>query len=226
MDLPDKSSSVIGPEIFNFLTFHLLDIYGDVIYRTLCYSLLSCPRLESYAFSYVYPYASVEPSLVYKHVENPTSSGPTNKAINFLQICTTSPAKYYFDLVTTHFHDIETVLLDVLDWNRSENDSVIDLTGFKKLKTFNCTSFIYYFSKMNDDQENGFVLLKYTNREEDYYYLDEKKRKNSQVSNDIVSFLAFLHIEKGYISWSTFFCKYPNKKNVSFLSFFLLYLLT
>lgn len=87
--------------------------------------------------------------------------------------------RLYFDLVTTNLYDIEVVLLEVVHWGRSVNDSIIDLTCFKKLKTF-----IYSAGDIEDDdqnyadnQENDFVLLKYINGEEDCYYLDEEKRK-------------------------------------------------
>ncbi|GAA5811277.1 hypothetical protein MFLAVUS_004710 [Mucor flavus] len=57
--------------------------------------------------------------------------------------------RLYFDLVTTNLYDIEVVLLEVVHWGRSVNDSIIDLTCFKKLKTF-----IYSAGDIEDDDQN------------------------------------------------------------------------
>ncbi|GAA5802088.1 hypothetical protein HPULCUR_007548 [Helicostylum pulchrum] len=48
LDLPDKNSSIIGPEIFNGLKFDFESEYRDAIYRCLEYSIISCPELQSF----------------------------------------------------------------------------------------------------------------------------------------------------------------------------------
>ncbi|GAA5802087.1 hypothetical protein HPULCUR_007547 [Helicostylum pulchrum] len=102
-----------------------------------------------------------------------------------------NPAQYYFDLVKTHLKDTKVIILRTLHWSRLRNDSVIDLTGFTKLKSFTyLTGYSEYDrdDRDNDDdqgnvdnQSNNVVLLKYTNGEEQCYYLDEEKRKNAQL---------------------------------------------
>ncbi|KAI9261888.1 hypothetical protein EDC94DRAFT_609149 [Helicostylum pulchrum] len=181
LDLPDKISSTIGPEIFNILKFNISSIYDDVIYRTLSYSLLSCSKLEKFYFTYEYPYRCLVSSLGYKHREDPTSSTLTKGNFNFLEMAFISSAQCYFDLVTAYLHGIEALSLKMYDWNRANNDSVLDLRGFKKLKNFTYKSVTEYSENNDSDQENDFVLIRSTNGKERYYYLDEEKNKNPQV---------------------------------------------
>ncbi|KAI9252015.1 hypothetical protein EDC94DRAFT_621422, partial [Helicostylum pulchrum] len=108
--------------------------------------------------------------------EGPIGSHQPNFETNLLEMLYISPAQRYFDLVTTYLKDIEIISFETLQWGRLHDDPVMNLTGFKKLK-----SFTYTTKGDNDSQDSDFVLLKFTNGEEQRYYLDEEKRKNAQV---------------------------------------------
>lgn len=177
--LPDKTSSIIGPEIFNKLELLVWGISSDVVRRTLSYSLLNCPKLENFGLeSWELNLAFTSPSLRLKLEKDLASSDPTNRNINCLQMSFIRPAQYFFDLVSTHLHTIEAVSLTTYDWSNSVDDSVMNLTCFKKLKTFDYFTLV---PSINESEDNDFVLLKYTNGEERYYYLDKEKRKNAQL---------------------------------------------
>lgn len=131
----------------------------------------------------------MDSSLTYWCTKGSPSSDPTSRNINYLNLTYISPAERYFDLVTTHLHDIEEVYLKTIDWGRTHNDSVIDLTCFKKLKIFTYKTGLFSFDEeglfsdedsddYDDSRKDDFVLLKYTNGEEHYHYMDEEKNKN------------------------------------------------
>ncbi|GAA5805411.1 hypothetical protein HPULCUR_010927 [Helicostylum pulchrum] len=90
--------------------------------------------------------------------EGLNSSDQANCNINFLQMEHIIPAKNLVYLVATHLRNTEIVSLKAKDWSSEYNSPVIDLTRFKKLK-----SFIYTSTDKCFTEENKFVLIKYTN---------------------------------------------------------------
>ncbi|KAI8095984.1 hypothetical protein BDF21DRAFT_394266 [Thamnidium elegans] len=168
LNLPDKTSSIIGHEIFDTLNLSCKNLSHDIVRQNLNYFFLNCPTLQSFDFrsslgvEFEYSY------IRYKHKEDLLSSNLTNRDINFLEVGNLYPAQTFFDMMTTHLRDIEAVSLGALDWGHSHNDS-----------TFAYTSQISLLKK-NDNKNDDFVLLKYTNGEELYYYIDKEKNKNPQ----------------------------------------------
>ncbi|GAA5813750.1 hypothetical protein MFLAVUS_007237 [Mucor flavus] len=155
--VPDETSSIIGPEIFHVLEFNLSNISKGEVHRVLNYSLSNCPNIRILdIISYVgLPWHY---SLSLRHKGRPMTSDQATRDINFLRIEYIKPSKSLFDLVTTHLHNIEIVSIKANDRSIGRlNDLVIDLTGFKKLKSFR------YTSTDNFSNENKFVLIKYTN---------------------------------------------------------------
>ncbi|GAA5800681.1 hypothetical protein HPULCUR_006117 [Helicostylum pulchrum] len=181
LDLPDRtSSSVIGPEIFNALGFNISDVGYDVVLPALDYSLSNCPELQSFRLTAnAYEFEDFGFYLHCYHNKDLISSDPTNRDINYLKIAyINNHVQVYFDPVTAHLHDIEIVYLEPSEWCSTDNNLVLDLTGFKKLKTFKYIARVDQSEKNDDD----FILFQYTNGEERYYYLDKKKKgENSQV---------------------------------------------
>ncbi|KAI9261809.1 hypothetical protein EDC94DRAFT_672060 [Helicostylum pulchrum] len=153
--LSDKSSSIIGPEIFTELVFDIVHATTESTYQALNYALLNCPKLQSF-----------------EH-EKKSSCDPTNCEINCLEIEYLGRAQTYFDLAATHLHHLELVLVENDGWGRLYDDCIVNLTALKNLKTFRYFPGIYVSKKCDDD----FVLFKYTNGEEDYYYIDKEKNK-------------------------------------------------
>ncbi|KAI9266291.1 hypothetical protein EDC94DRAFT_646931 [Helicostylum pulchrum] len=190
--VPDKASSIIGPEIFHALEFNLLGPYDDDddVYQVLNYSLSNFPRLQSINIVFNDNMCS-KYSFSLRHKEGLISSDQANGDINLLQMEYIRPAKNIFDLVTTHLHNIEIVSLKAGKWDRKYGNPVIDLTGFKKLKSFKYTSMDENFTK-----ENRFVLIKYTNGTErriHEFYAKTKGRDNLSftILCDISVFLDF-----------------------------------
>ncbi|GAA5809865.1 hypothetical protein MFLAVUS_003280 [Mucor flavus] len=177
-NLPDKTSSVIGPEIFNALQFVILDVSGDRVLLSLDYYLSNCPELQSFHNGYSED-PLYDPFIFSLHCKDLISSDTTNRNINYLKIAFIDPVQSYFDLVTAHLHDIEVVSLEPSEWDITYHDSVLDLTGFKKLKTFKYIATIHESEK----KDNDFILPRYTNGEEQYYYLDKEKSRNLQVDS-------------------------------------------
>lgn len=175
-DLHDTTNSVIGLEIFDSLEFTLLGGHSDMIYNALEYSLSLCPRLRSLDIKYGSRYANMDYSLSYKHKEDSTFSDQPNHNTNCLQVKHIAHVERYFNLVTAHLYDIDTVWLQANFMDRFYDGSIIDLTCFKKLKKFT------YTSTISLGQENDFVLIKYTNGEEQHRYLYEEKDKDAQVA--------------------------------------------
>ncbi|KAI9244997.1 hypothetical protein EDC94DRAFT_653752 [Helicostylum pulchrum] len=162
--VPDKASSIIGPEIFDVLKFNLLSLYDDDdVYRVLNYSLSNCPRLQSLSIiwrsrEYLESYLSLAL----------TSSNRANCDIDVLQMENITLTKNLADLVTAHFHDIEIISLRAADWD----NPVIDLVGFEKLKSVKYTS-----TNIHVTDENKFVLIKYTDGIEEQRILEYGKTK-------------------------------------------------
>lgn len=162
MVVPDKISSMIGPEIFHFLEFNLWKRNMGDIYRFLDYSLSNCPRLQSLKIT-CYFEERVISSLSFRYVGQKVSSDQANRDINFLHVENTT-AKC-LGLVVAHLHNIETVSLKSQDWSRKYDNQVIDLTGFKKLKHYKYTSTYEFY-----ETENRYVLIKYTDGAERRVY--------------------------------------------------------
>ncbi|KAI9263974.1 hypothetical protein EDC94DRAFT_658865 [Helicostylum pulchrum] len=121
------------------------------------YSLSNCPRLRSLNIKCdisgsLYHFLSLRPE------EGRISSDQKDCDINLLQMEHIRPTENLLDLVTTHLHNIEIVSLKAADWSHKFQVPVIDLTRFKKLKSFNYTSTYSHFTK-----EHKFILIKYTN---------------------------------------------------------------
>ncbi|GAA5803160.1 hypothetical protein HPULCUR_008636 [Helicostylum pulchrum] len=162
--VPDKASSIIGPEIFGVLKFNLLNLYDDDdVYRVLNYSLSNCPRLQSLSITWSSRvYLGLYLSLAL------TSSNRANCDIDVLQMENITLTKNLADLVTAHFHNIEIISLGAADWD----NPVIDLAGFGKLKSVKYTS-----TNIHVTDENKFVLIKYTNGTEERRILEYGKTK-------------------------------------------------
>ncbi|KAI9248327.1 hypothetical protein EDC94DRAFT_589468 [Helicostylum pulchrum] len=178
LDLPDKTSSVIGPEIFNTLEFYISGVGDEVVLPTLDYSLTNCPRLQS--FTLTGNKGHFEDLGFHLHCGNSQdiiSSDGTNSDINYLKIEYINHVQAYFDVATAHLHNIEVISLEPYEWGSTDNDLVLNLTGFNKLKTFK------YIARIDEPENNDydFILFKYTNGEEHHYYLDDEKRSNLQV---------------------------------------------
>ncbi|GAA5815416.1 hypothetical protein MFLAVUS_008924 [Mucor flavus] len=173
-DLHDTTNSVIGLEKFDSLEFTLLGEHSDMIYNALEYSLSFCPRLRSLDIKYGARYPEMCYSLSYKHKEYSTFSYQPNHNTHCLRMKNIIHVERYFNLVTAHLYDIDTVWLQAKFMDRFYDGLVIDLTCFKKLKKF-------IYSSINLRQEDDFVLIKYTNGEEQCRYLHEEKDKDAQV---------------------------------------------
>ncbi|GAA5815415.1 hypothetical protein MFLAVUS_008923 [Mucor flavus] len=188
MNLPKKTSSAIGPEIFDALELGFWGGHENVLYRALNYSIVNCPKLQIfYMTCYGFQYYNTTSSIGYKYEEDQFCSDQTKCAINYLKMEYINPAQYCLDLVTTHLHNIETLSLTTKECGRQYNDSVIDLLDFKKLKAFIYTSRSLGQEKNCNNQENILVLIKYINGEEQYYYPDGENGKTSQVERDKTS---------------------------------------
>ncbi|GAA5805455.1 hypothetical protein HPULCUR_010971 [Helicostylum pulchrum] len=160
MTVPDKTSSIIGSEIFYVLEVNLLVLYNGEECRILNYSLSNCPRLQSLNVTYTTADSS-NASFSLKHKEGLISSDQANCDFNVLQMEYTRPTKHFFDLVTTRLRNIEIVSVKTEDWSLKYcyyNDPVIDLTGFKKLMSFKYTSTSKHLTN-----EDNYFLIKYTN---------------------------------------------------------------
>ncbi|GAA5805284.1 hypothetical protein HPULCUR_010799 [Helicostylum pulchrum] len=181
MAVPDKTSSIIGLEIFHALEFNLLGLYDDDddIYRVLNYSLPNCPRLQSLNIMFN-DSIFLKSSLSLRHKEGKISSDQANGDINFLQMEIIRPSKDLVDLVTTHLHNIEIVSLNAKGWSRRYNGPVIDLTGLKKLK-----SLIYTTADNCSAKENKFGLIQYINETEQHVLEYEKKKGRGHLSSII-----------------------------------------
>ncbi|GAA5809719.1 hypothetical protein MFLAVUS_003132 [Mucor flavus] len=174
MAVPDKTSSIIGPEIFHFLEFKLSNLCSDGdLLRVLKYSFTKCPKLQSINIMFDFD-GLLHPSLSLRHKNGEISSDQATCDINFLQMDRIRPVKNLFDLVTTHLQNIEFISLKAIDWGREFDDPIIDLTGFKKLKSFEYISTNNRFVK-----ENQFISIKYINGREERRFLDYDKTKGS-----------------------------------------------
>ncbi|GAA5813864.1 hypothetical protein MFLAVUS_007351 [Mucor flavus] len=125
MAVPDKTSSIIGLEIFHFLEFNLSSQNNGDVYRVLNYSLSNCHGLRSLKIT-CYWNGLVYSSLCFRHLGRKVSSDQANGDINFLNVKNITAE--CLDLVTAHLHNIETISLKAKDWSRKYNNPVIDLT--------------------------------------------------------------------------------------------------
>lgn len=176
---PDKASSIIGPEIFDDLKIELWCYTVNFVCKSLNYSFLNFPKLQSFKLYYNETYQEdMVLTIGYTHKkEDPIGSDQSNYTINLLEMECTNPDQCYFDLVVTYMKDISVMLFKkVFYWGYLYDHQVINLTDFKKLK-----SFIYTTKGRKGNQDSDVVLFKYTNGEEQYYYPDEEKRENAQV---------------------------------------------
>ncbi|GAA5806361.1 hypothetical protein HPULCUR_011894 [Helicostylum pulchrum] len=171
ISVPDKAISIIGLEIFDVLEFNLSSLYDDDVYRVLNYSLSNCPRLLSLNVMWDL-LGGLHSSLSFGHKDGQIYFDQANHDINFLQMDHIRPTKNIFDFVTTHLRNIEIVSLKAKDWSWVYNKHVIDLTGFKKLK-----SFIYISTHIRFTKEDKFVLIKYTNGTEERRILEYGKTR-------------------------------------------------
>ncbi|GAA5813736.1 hypothetical protein MFLAVUS_007223 [Mucor flavus] len=124
--LPDKTNSIIGPEIFHNLEFNLWsENENDEVHLALSYSFLNCPGLQSLSIVY-HKYGSFRSSLGFICKDEKFSSEQAKRDINFLQI--ENITAKCLDLVTTHLYNIQIVSLTAKDWSCKGNNPVIDLT--------------------------------------------------------------------------------------------------
>ncbi|GAA5799676.1 hypothetical protein HPULCUR_005093 [Helicostylum pulchrum] len=151
LDLPGRTSSIIGPEIFDNLQIDIFRDNSDLKYQYLKYSFLNCPELQSFELHYyAYWYGEMVSTIKYTHnKENPIGSDQPNYEIDLLEIEHIIPDQHFFNLVTTYLKDIE-------------------------LKAF-----IYTTVSHVDIPDSDFVLLKCTNGEGRCYYLNEEKGKTA-----------------------------------------------
>ncbi|GAA5806258.1 hypothetical protein HPULCUR_011789 [Helicostylum pulchrum] len=68
LDLPDKTSSMIGPEIFSSLEIAIWRKNTDLMYQSLKYSFLNCPKIEGFGLNYDdSPYEQMSSYIKYTH---------------------------------------------------------------------------------------------------------------------------------------------------------------
>ncbi|KAI9266419.1 hypothetical protein EDC94DRAFT_583054 [Helicostylum pulchrum] len=94
MTVPDKTSSIIGSEIFYVLEVNLLVLYNGEECRILNHSLSNCPRLQSLNVTYTTADSS-NASFSLKHKEGLISSDQANCDFNVLQMEYTRPTKHF-----------------------------------------------------------------------------------------------------------------------------------
>ncbi|GAA5817505.1 hypothetical protein MFLAVUS_011053 [Mucor flavus] len=177
---PDKASSIIGLEIFDDLKIEFWRYSVDFVYESLKYPFLNFPKVQSFKLYYSEnQHQGIVSVIGYTHKkEELMGSDQSNYTINLLEIEYASPAQRHFDLVTTYSKDIAVISYKSFRCGYLYDRPVINLTVFKKLK-----SFIYTTEGRNDSQDSYVVLLKYTNGEEQYYYPYEEKREKAQVED-------------------------------------------
>ncbi|GAA5801356.1 hypothetical protein HPULCUR_006802 [Helicostylum pulchrum] len=82
LDLPDKTSSMIGPEIFSCLKLKLVGGNRGMARGAINYALLQCPDLLSFDFKcYGLLYEEVFSYIRYKRQDNLISSDPTHQYV-------------------------------------------------------------------------------------------------------------------------------------------------
>ncbi|KAI9270126.1 hypothetical protein EDC94DRAFT_645545 [Helicostylum pulchrum] len=120
LDLPDRTSSIIGPEIFDNLEIVIFRDNSDLKYQYLKYSFLNCPELQSFELHYyAYRYGEMVSTIKYTHnKENPIGSDQPNYEIDLLEIEHIIPDQHFFNLVTTYLKDIEVISFEPLQWGR------------------------------------------------------------------------------------------------------------
>ncbi|GAA5813731.1 hypothetical protein MFLAVUS_007218 [Mucor flavus] len=163
MAVPDRTSSIIGLEIFDVLGFSLSILYGtDDLGRVLSYSFLNFPRLRTLKIAASLWHEGY--SLTFRHKNEKISSDQAIGDINFLEAENFDLSKNFVKLVTTHLPNIETVSLKDKYWGCRRGDKVVDLTED------------YY----NQDEKN--FLIKYTNGTE------RRIREDSKMERMVLNF--------------------------------------
>ncbi|KAI9266292.1 hypothetical protein EDC94DRAFT_603356 [Helicostylum pulchrum] len=82
MTVPDKTSSIIGPEIFRALEFNAFSLYDGAVCEVLNYSFSKFPRLRSLSIL-CYPHEGTYYSLSLRHKSGKLFSYQANGDINF-----------------------------------------------------------------------------------------------------------------------------------------------
>ncbi|GAA5799962.1 hypothetical protein HPULCUR_005383 [Helicostylum pulchrum] len=179
MVVPDRTISVIGPEVINSLMFFMCVTDPDLAFKILKYSLTNCPHLQSLEINGVNTprqecILSSSIDRFRKRVEKydpVTISAEALKAVNLKGFL---PSQECFDLLSCYLPGILGFTCKSERGNRFDNsevpqDYVVDLTQFKSLQEF------YFDIGLVSTSLTRLVKFEFTDGETSYYQFREKK---------------------------------------------------
>ncbi|KAG2193758.1 hypothetical protein INT47_005039 [Mucor saturninus] len=170
---PNRSTSVIGPEVINQINVFLDDTRPNLPLEFLRYALMNCPNLQKFWCVLVGDYnhtilLDANPKTGNDIVESiPNSINTTQANINFVKTENIVPSKEMLCLIHQYLPAVEKLicLLDDLTSPPAEMFEM-DLTAFMYLN-----SVLLDVQLFDDDQNTAFLVIQFSDKDWEYYHL-------------------------------------------------------
>ncbi|KAI9242975.1 hypothetical protein EDC94DRAFT_666276, partial [Helicostylum pulchrum] len=141
--VPDRTISVIGPEVINNSTFFICITDSELAFKVLKYSLTNCTHLQSLEINGVNSprqecILSSSIDRFHKRVEKYNPSAILTEALKAVKLKGFIPSQECFDLLSCYLPGVQSFTCGSERGNRFDNneaprDYVVDLTHFKRL---------------------------------------------------------------------------------------------
>ncbi|GAA5806894.1 hypothetical protein MFLAVUS_000242 [Mucor flavus] len=208
LSVPDRTISVIGPEVINSSSFYICTTDKELAFKLLKYSLINCSHLQRLKINGMdmprqecILYNSIDHFRRQEILYDPsTISAETLKAVNLKGLI---PSQECLDLLSSYLPGIQIFTCTSERGNRFDDcgvpqNNVVDLTHFKSLQTF---YFDVQLILTGPKVESCVVKFEYMDGEKTYYRFKNEKNaifesisledvQNNQTSTiiDIITF--------------------------------------
>ncbi|KAI9258671.1 hypothetical protein EDC94DRAFT_613149 [Helicostylum pulchrum] len=176
--VPDRTASIIGPEIINSLSFYICTVDPELTIKLLKYSLINCTHLQHVEFKGMNsPHHEfvLSSNIDYFHegIETYDLTATSKENLKTVKLKNFIPSKEYIDLLANHLPDLQIFtcggrLGGRFDNSEESQDHKLDLTRFKSLK-------IVYFDVQLVSIGSKLIKFEYVDGEEKFYQLKDKK---------------------------------------------------
>ncbi|KAI9269669.1 hypothetical protein EDC94DRAFT_599586, partial [Helicostylum pulchrum] len=176
--VPDRTISVIGPEVINNSTFFICITDSELAFKVLKYSLINCPHLQSLEIKGVNSprqecILSSSKDRFRKRVEKYDPTIVSTEALKVVKLKGFIPSQEYFDLLSCYLPGIQIFTCKSERGGRFDNsevprDCIVDLTRFKSLQVF-------YFDIQLVSKDSCLVNFEFMDGEKSYYQFKNKK---------------------------------------------------
>ncbi|GAA5816912.1 hypothetical protein MFLAVUS_010447 [Mucor flavus] len=176
--VPDRTNSIIGPEVITHLSFYICTIDPELTIKLLKYSLINCPHLQHVEFKGMnsprHEFVLSSNIDYFRKGEETYDLATTSKEnLKTIKLKNFIPSEEFIDLLTYHLPDLQIFtcgggLGGLFDDNEVPQDRIVDLTRFKSLKTV-------YFDTQLVSIGSKLIKFEYVDGEEKFYKLKDKK---------------------------------------------------